>query len=59
VDLVLEDKNGFAHDAYNVGDEWGVAVVRPDGVVGAVARGPHGLHHYFSNLLQDRPSLRR
>ncbi|KAG6891557.1 hypothetical protein C0992_004415 [Termitomyces sp. T32_za158] len=36
VTFVLEDWEGHAHDAYGIKDEWAVAVIRPDGVVGAI-----------------------
>lgn len=50
VTLVLEDREGYAHDAYAIEDEWAVVVIRPDGVVGAILGGAEGLRSYFSKI---------
>ncbi|KAG6857444.1 hypothetical protein H0H87_003511 [Tephrocybe sp. NHM501043] len=42
-DAVFEDREGFAHYLYGITDDWGVVVVRPDGVIGAIVGGPDGL----------------
>ncbi|GLB41779.1 putative FAD binding domain containing protein [Lyophyllum shimeji] len=35
-DAVFEDRDGHAYAGYGIVDDWGVVVVRPDGVVGAI-----------------------
>ena len=49
-DYVFEDRDGHAHDAYT-SRVCGLVVVRPDGIVGAILRGPSSLHQYFQTLL--------
>ncbi|THH07808.1 hypothetical protein EW145_g3128 [Phellinidium pouzarii] len=50
-DLVLEDKEGHAVRGYGVDDSVYTVVVRPDGMVGAFAKGPGGVERYFTKLL--------
>ena len=50
VDLVFEDRKGHAHESYT-GRKCGIIVVRPDGVVGAMARDPQWLDRYFKGIL--------
>ena len=52
VDLVFEDRKGHAHEAYT-GRKCGIIVVRPDGVVGAMARDPQWLDRYFKGILLE------
>ncbi|TFY59517.1 hypothetical protein EVG20_g7763 [Dentipellis fragilis] len=47
VDLVLQDKDGYAYPGYGAH----VAVVRPDGVVGALVGGAEGVEKYFAGIL--------
>ena len=56
VDLVFEDREGHAHEAYT-GRKCGVIVVRPDGVVGAMAKDPQWLDRYFKGILLDPSKL--
>ncbi|KAJ7248154.1 monooxygenase [Mycena haematopus] len=50
--LVLEDREGHAYAGYGVPvDELTVVIVRPDGVVGAVAHGAEGVDRYFQKIL--------
>ncbi|KAF7344403.1 Pentachlorophenol 4-monooxygenase [Mycena sanguinolenta] len=49
-DMALEDTQGHAYDSYNFEGGCGIAVVRPDGVIGAVIRGPEGVERYFSQI---------
>ncbi|KAF8178163.1 FAD binding domain-containing protein [Mycena galopus ATCC 62051] len=50
--LVLEDRAGHAYAVYRLPvDALTVVVVRPDGVVGAVAPGVEGVERYFKKLL--------
>ncbi|KAG5647439.1 hypothetical protein DXG03_009369 [Asterophora parasitica] len=42
-DAVLEDREEHAHNGYKINDDFGVVVVRPDGVVGAIVGGADGL----------------
>ncbi|KAA1479243.1 monooxygenase [Dentipellis sp. KUC8613] len=46
VDLSLQDKEGYAYPAYGAH----VAVVRPDGVVGALVDGAEGVEKYFAGI---------
>jgi hypothetical protein len=51
--MILEDTKGHgAHAGYCARFEGGcdIVVVRPDGIIGAVVRGPAGLEHYFSQI---------
>ncbi|KAJ7314440.1 FAD binding domain-containing protein [Mycena albidolilacea] len=50
VDMVLEDTAGHAHTNYAFEGGCEIAVVRPDGVIGAVVRGPEGVGRYFSKI---------
>jgi hypothetical protein len=52
VNLVFEDREGHAHEAYT-GRKCGIIVVRPDGVVGAMARDPQWLERYFKGILLE------
>ena len=48
---VLVDRGGHAYRAYLAGKEAKrVVVVRPDGVVGAIAHGAEGVRQYFSKI---------
>ncbi|GLB41782.1 putative FAD binding domain containing protein [Lyophyllum shimeji] len=48
--VVLEDREGHAHTGYGIVNDWGVVVVRPDGVIGAILGGPEGLQKYFEGI---------
>jgi len=48
--FVLEDRDGHAHDAYVCDRDYGITVVRPDGVVGAIAKGVNGVMWYFRGI---------
>lgn len=50
VNAVLVDGEGHAHRAYVAEAGVAIAVVRPDGVVGALLKGPDGVGKYFSNI---------
>jgi len=47
---VFEDRDGHAYGGYGILDNWGVVVVRPDGVIGAIVRGAEGLQRYFRGV---------
>ncbi|TFY65661.1 hypothetical protein EVG20_g5428 [Dentipellis fragilis] len=50
-DLVLQDKEGHAYSAYGAAlTSSGVAIVRPDSVVGALVEGRDGVEKYFSRV---------
>ncbi|KAJ6495427.1 FAD binding domain-containing protein [Mycena sanguinolenta] len=49
-DMVLEDTQGHAHANYNFEGGCEIAVVRPDGVIGAIVRGPEGVERYFNQV---------
>ncbi|EED85350.1 hypothetical monooxygenase [Postia placenta Mad-698-R] len=50
-DIVCIDQDGHGYTGYSAGTERAiVAVVRPDGVVGALAGGATGLEAYFRNV---------
>ncbi len=49
--FVLEDNGGYAHDAYVLDGRYGVVVVRPDGVIGAIAKGVEGMRWYLQGIL--------
>ena len=53
-DIVVEDKDGHAHDAYCQSSDYGVYVVRPDGMLGAIVKGPAGMHRYFQGILKGK-----
>ncbi|KAJ7452718.1 FAD binding domain-containing protein [Mycena galericulata] len=48
---VLVDASGHAYGGYGVGTELTIVVVRPDGVVGAVAADAAGVQRYFQKIL--------
>ncbi|KAI5119306.1 hypothetical protein M0805_008221 [Coniferiporia weirii] len=52
-DLVLEDKEGHAYRGYGYGvdDSAKIVVVRPDGMIGAFAKGSGGVEGYFTEVL--------
>ncbi|KZV68148.1 monooxygenase [Peniophora sp. CONT] len=50
VSAVLIDGQGHAHRAYGVEAGAVIAIVRPDGVVGALLRGADGVEKYFSKI---------
>jgi hypothetical protein len=49
-DFVFEDREKHAHDVYALGDNWGVVVVRPDGVIGGILDGVEGVAGYFMGI---------
>ncbi|KAF9005951.1 pentachlorophenol 4-monooxygenase [Cyathus striatus] len=49
-DYLFEDHGGHAHDMYASSDVCGVIIIRPDVMVGAIVRGPEGLHRYFRGI---------
>ncbi|KAJ7436721.1 FAD binding domain-containing protein [Mycena galericulata] len=49
-DLTLEDTLGHAYSIYDFKGECDIAVVRPDGVVGAVVRSSEALQRYFGKI---------
>jgi hypothetical protein len=51
-DFVLEDRNGLAREAFDfVKDGFEVVAVRPDGMIGAIARSGEGLEAYLTKVL--------
>lgn len=48
---VLEDNGGYAHETYVLDGRYGVVVVRPDGVIGAIAKGADGMKWYLHGIL--------
>lgn len=52
-DLVLEDRLGHAFDAYSHKGQSRIVIVRPDGYVGAIARGVEGVQQYFSKVFDS------
>lgn len=58
-DYILEDREEHAHNGYGVEDKWGVAVIRPDGVVGAIVRGHEGLEEYFTGIFGPQPKSQK
>ncbi|KAF8216422.1 FAD binding domain-containing protein [Mycena galopus ATCC 62051] len=55
VDWVLEDRAGHAYSAYALRDGCDIVCVRPDGLVGCVARSRDGLHRYFRGVFKPQP----
>lgn len=51
---VLEDSGGYAHDTYVLDGRYGVVVVRPDGAIGAIAKGADGIKWYLQGILLQR-----
>ncbi|KAI0039055.1 hypothetical protein FA95DRAFT_1612889 [Auriscalpium vulgare] len=51
-DIVLHDKSGHAYRGYGViaGEPVHLAIVRPDGIIGGLARDLEGLSLYFSRI---------
>lgn len=49
-DMVLEDLDGHAHNAYVANEIGGVVAIRPDGVVGAIVEEQYGLYRYFLSI---------
>ncbi|KAF8956927.1 pentachlorophenol 4-monooxygenase [Flammula alnicola] len=49
-DFILEDRDEHAYSAYCPTGVCGICVVRPDGVVGVIARGPTWLNRYFHGI---------
>lgn len=49
-DFILDDCDGHAHASYCPTGVCGIVVVRPDGVVGAIAQGPTGMNRYFRGI---------
>ncbi|KAK2463629.1 hypothetical protein APHAL10511_004380 [Amanita phalloides] len=54
--FVLEDSGGYAHETYVADGRYGVVVVRPDWVIGAIAKGVDGMHWYLRGIF-TRESL--
>lgn len=52
-DLVLEDTTSHAFDAYSLQGQSRIIVIRPDGYVGAIARGVEGIRRYFSKVFHS------
>lgn len=51
VDQVLLDQDGYAYSGYAIVKEGiTVVVIRPDGVIGAMVKGPQGIAQYFSRI---------
>jgi hypothetical protein len=48
LDMAVVDTEGHAFQAYGVSDKLRAAVVRPDGIIGAMVGSAEGLAHYFS-----------
>ncbi|KAJ7879263.1 pentachlorophenol 4-monooxygenase [Mycena olivaceomarginata] len=50
--MILEDTKGHAHAGYHsrLDGRCDIVVVRPDGIIGVVVRGPAGLERYFSQI---------
>ena len=46
-DFVVSDREGHARTAYCSSGSCGVIIIRPDGMVGGIARGPSGIARYF------------
>ncbi|KAF8895555.1 FAD binding domain-containing protein [Infundibulicybe gibba] len=61
IDFVLEDSAGNVYDrkAYGAAIAQGcsIAIIRPDGVVGAFVKGVQGVQRYFSNIFLDSKVL--
>lgn len=49
-DFVVEDRGGHAASAYCPTGVCGVCIIRPDGVVGALVKGPTWMHRYFCGI---------
>ena len=50
-DLTVTDRDGHAYTFYPpVTKGFSVIVVRPDGVVGAIVKGPPGIQRYFKGI---------
>ncbi|RDB23743.1 Pentachlorophenol 4-monooxygenase [Hypsizygus marmoreus] len=56
-DFVLEDRDGHAHEGYGINEKWGVVIVRPDGVVGAIVGGASGVREYFTRIFGRKTTL--
>ncbi|KAF8895551.1 FAD binding domain-containing protein [Infundibulicybe gibba] len=61
IDFVLEDSAGNAYnrEAYGAAIAQGcsIVIIRPDGVVGAFAKGVQGIQRYFNNIFIDSKVL--
>ncbi|KAF8895550.1 FAD binding domain-containing protein [Infundibulicybe gibba] len=59
VDFVVEDGAGSASAAYGAAVAQGcsIAIIRPDGVVGAFVTGTQGVHRYFKGILLERAAF--
>ncbi|KAJ7648599.1 FAD binding domain-containing protein [Mycena polygramma] len=51
-DVVLEDTQGHAYGSYHFEGGCDIAVVRPDGILGAVVRSVEGVEGYFSRIFE-------
>ena len=49
-DFVVEDRGGHAASAYCPTGVCGVCIIRPDGVIGALVKGPTWMHRYFRGI---------
>ncbi|KAF8627812.1 hypothetical protein AX15_004237 [Amanita polypyramis BW_CC] len=58
-DFVLEDSDGHSHNAYLLDDNYGIVVVRPDGVIGAIAKGAEGVGWYFEGIFAQRSPVHK
>jgi len=52
-DFAFRDSQGHLRRAYGRAHGTGVAIVRPDGVVGGLVRGADGIESYFSRVFSD------
>ncbi|KAG5653406.1 hypothetical protein H0H81_000693 [Sphagnurus paluster] len=50
----FEDHGGHARSGYGISGAWGIIVVRPDGVLGAIVSGAEGLQRYFDGVFGRR-----
>jgi hypothetical protein len=50
--MILEDTQGHAHASYHFDGGCDVAIVRPDGVLGAVLRSGEAVERYFERIFK-------
>lgn len=55
LDLIMEDQQWHVNDAYDLRRGCDVVVVRPDGVIGAIVKGPQGVKRYFDGIFGITP----
>lgn len=53
LDFVLEDAVGHALEAYCPTGHCGVCIIRPDGILGAIVRGAHGIRLYSKKVFSS------